>query len=73
MWFFNFFKYLTFNIVEPANNIENFVEPANNIEKKNFHIWHISFNIGEVRNTIESYEYQCVTFSILVIKVLFPN
>ncbi|ESJ62308.1 hypothetical protein CFSAN001077_23406, partial [Salmonella enterica subsp. enterica serovar Norwich str. CFSAN001077] len=45
--------------------------PANNIE--NFHIWHISFNIGEVRNTIESYEYQCVTFSILVIKVLFPN
>ncbi|KAF0668447.1 hypothetical protein L245_19310, partial [Salmonella enterica subsp. enterica serovar Worthington str. BCH-4719] len=55
------FKYLTFNIVEPANNIEN------------FHIWHISFNIGEVRNTIESYEYQCVTFSILVIKVLFPN
>ncbi|EHC83652.1 hypothetical protein LTSEMON_0156, partial [Salmonella enterica subsp. enterica serovar Montevideo str. S5-403] len=24
MWFFNFFKYLTFNIVEPANNIENF-------------------------------------------------
>ncbi|EHC95075.1 hypothetical protein LTSESEN_0185 [Salmonella enterica subsp. enterica serovar Senftenberg str. A4-543] len=40
---------------------------------KNFHIWHISFNIGEVRNTIESYEYQCVTFSILVIKVLFPN
>ncbi|ECD4984330.1 hypothetical protein E1361_21525 [Salmonella enterica subsp. enterica serovar Wentworth] len=59
--FFNFFKYLTFNIVEPANNIEN------------FHIWHISFNIGEVRNTIESYEYQCVTFSILVIKVLFPN
>ncbi|EBO6767679.1 hypothetical protein DXR29_07490 [Salmonella enterica] len=61
MWFFNFFKYLTFNIVEPANNIES------------FHIWHISFNIGEVRNTIESYEYQCVTFSILVIKVLFPN
>ncbi|WP_220476536.1 hypothetical protein, partial [Salmonella enterica] len=61
LWFFNFFKYLTFNIVEPANNIEN------------FHIWHISFNIGEVRNTIESYEYQCVTFSILVIKVLFPN
>ncbi|EBV4314959.1 hypothetical protein DOQ64_21215 [Salmonella enterica subsp. enterica serovar Livingstone] len=61
MWFFNFFKYLTFNIVEPANNIEN------------FHIWHISFNIGEVRNTIESYEYQCVTYSILVIKVLFPN
>ncbi|EBE9589735.1 hypothetical protein C7X90_14615 [Salmonella enterica subsp. enterica serovar Infantis] len=61
MWFFNFFKYLTFNIVEPANNIEY------------FHIWHISFNIGEVRNTIESYEYQCVTFSILVIKVLFPN
>ncbi|KAF0783069.1 hypothetical protein L243_20205, partial [Salmonella enterica subsp. enterica serovar Worthington str. BCH-3008] len=31
------------------------------------------FNIGQVRNTIESYEYQCVTFSILVIKVLFPN
>ncbi|EBV0808814.1 hypothetical protein DNU23_04870 [Salmonella enterica subsp. enterica serovar Hvittingfoss] len=61
MWFFNFFKYLAFNIVEPAINIEN------------FHIWHISFNIGEVRNTIESYEYQCVTFSILVIKVLFPN
>ncbi|EHC70684.1 hypothetical protein LTSEJOH_0181, partial [Salmonella enterica subsp. enterica serovar Johannesburg str. S5-703] len=24
LWFFNFFKYLTFNIVEPANNIENF-------------------------------------------------
>ncbi|EBW4444683.1 hypothetical protein DPO67_04540 [Salmonella enterica subsp. enterica serovar Arechavaleta] len=61
MLFFNFFKCLTFNIIEPANNIEN------------FHIWHISFNIGEVRNTIESYEYQCVTFSILVIKVLFPN
>ncbi|KSB83255.1 hypothetical protein LFZ32_22780, partial [Salmonella enterica subsp. enterica serovar Newport str. L0167] len=54
--FLTFLSILTFNIVEPANNIEN------------FHIWHISFNIGEVRNTIESYEYQCVTFSILVIK-----
>ena len=61
MWFFNFFKWLAFNIVEPADNIEN------------FHIWRDSFNIGEACNTIESYEFQCVTFSILVIKVLFPN
>ncbi|EGT4255867.1 hypothetical protein D8W73_17590 [Citrobacter amalonaticus] len=32
-----------------------------------------NFNIGEVLNNIESCEYQCVTFSILVIMVLFPN
>ncbi|SQH41962.1 Uncharacterised protein [Salmonella enterica] len=31
------------------------------------------FNIGEVLNNIESYEEQDVTFSILVINVLFPN
>ncbi|EIP47481.1 hypothetical protein ECEC4402_0021, partial [Escherichia coli EC4402] len=31
------------------------------------------FNIGEELNNIESWIYLRVTFSILVIKVLFPN
>jgi len=55
------FSELPFNIGDPENNIES------------FHICLHLFNIGEARNTIESCKYQCVTFSILVIKVLFPN
>ena len=50
-----------FNIGDPQNNIES------------FHIYVCLFNIGEARNTIESCKFQCVTFSILVSNVLFPN
>ncbi|OFV14288.1 hypothetical protein HMPREF3126_09200 [Salmonella sp. HMSC13B08] len=53
--------HLSFNIGDPSNNIENF-----------YVLWGL-FNISEVLNNIESCKYQRVTFSILVIKVLFPN
>ena len=42
-----------------------------NIE--NFFLLRRVFNIGEELNNIESWIYLRVTFSILVIKVLFPN
>ncbi|WP_077874171.1 hypothetical protein, partial [Escherichia coli] len=37
------------------------------------HLLRHVFNIGEELNNIESWIYLRVTFSILVIKVLFPN
>ncbi|KDA60036.1 hypothetical protein AA98_0031 [Escherichia coli 2-011-08_S1_C1] len=42
------------------------------ILKISFLLRHV-FNIGEELNNIESWIYLRVTFSILVIKVLFPN
>lgn len=55
------FQRLAFNIGDPSDNIENIF------------IFSFAFNIGEARNNIESCEYQCVSFSIMVIKVLILN
>ncbi|GHD93781.1 hypothetical protein GCM10011445_22320 [Pseudocitrobacter faecalis] len=57
----NDFRVLTFNIGDPLNTIEIFINKD------------LPFNIVEIDNIIESCIFQRVTFSILVIIVLFPN